>query len=83
MTVSEIIKVIMANSHPHKTMDVLADKMGYKSSSGVAERLKGDNMTVKKLYEFAEALDYEIILRPKTTKDMEPDCYKIEYQLKK
>nr|DAE78515.1 MAG TPA: hypothetical protein [Caudoviricetes sp.] len=52
--------------------------MGYKSASGVGERLKGNNMSVKKLCEFAEALDYEVILRPKTTKELDEYSYKIK-----
>lgn len=47
MTVTEIIKDIMIKSRPPKTMEVLANDMGYKSASGVGERLKGNNMSVK------------------------------------
>ena len=78
MTVTEIIKDIMIKSRPPKTMEVLANDMGYKSASGVGERLKGNNMSVKKLCEFAEALDYEVILRPKTTKELDEYSYKIK-----
>ena len=35
-------------------------------------------MSVKKLCEFAEALDYEVILRPKTTKELDEYSYKIK-----
>ena len=39
-----------------------------KSQSVIAERLKSDNLGIDKLLEMMDAMDYEIVLQPKSTR---------------
>lgn len=64
MKTNEIIKAIMKQRG--LTLATMANKMGYKTASGVAERLKG-NMRVDVLTAFAEALDCDIIIKSRLT----------------
>ena len=73
----EIIQDIMENSTPKVTLDVLRDKMGYKTVSGVSERLRGKSMKVDTYAKFLEALGYEIVIQPKTARDAREGCYKV------
>ena len=73
----EIIQDIMENSTPKVTLDVLRDKMGYKTVSGVSERLRGKSMKVDTYAKFLEALGYEIVIQPKTAREAREGCYKV------
>ena len=62
-TVLEIMKV------RGFTYDLLSKKLGYKTASGVSERLRGtQDMRVDTLVKFLEQMDCELIIRS-TTKD--------------
>lgn len=51
------------------TYELLAKKLGYKTTSGVSERLRGaQDMRVDTLIKFLEQMDCELIIRS-TTKD--------------
>lgn len=72
----EIIKDIMKNSTPKVTLDVLRDRMGYKTVSGVSERLRG-KIKVETYAKFLDALGYEIIVQPKTAREPREGSYKV------
>ena len=73
----KIIQDIMENSNPKVTMDVLRDRLGYRSASGVSERLRGKSIKVDTYVKFLDALGYEIVVQPKTTRDAKEGCYKV------
>ena len=73
----EIIRNIMENSTPKVTLDVLRDRLGYKTISGVSERLRGKSLVVSKYVEFLDALGYELIVQPKTARDAREGSYKV------
>ena len=75
---TDIIREIMNNSTPKVTFDVLRDKMGYKTVSGVSERLKGKSLKVDTFAKFLDALGYELIVQPKTARDAKDGSYKVE-----
>ena len=72
-----IIKDIMENSTPKVTLDVLRDRMGYKSISGVSERLRGKSMKVDTFVAFMDALGYEVVVQPKTAREAREGSYKV------
>ena len=73
----KIITTIMENSTPKVTLDVLRDRMDYKTISGVSERLRGTSMKVDTYVKFLDALGYELIVQPKTARDAREGCYKV------
>ena len=73
----KIIQDIMENSNPKVTMDVLRDRLGYRSASGVSERLRGKSIKVDTYVKFLDALGYEIVVQPKTARDAKEGCYKV------
>lgn len=73
----KIIQDIMENSTPRVTLDVLRDKLGYKTVSGVSERLRGKSMKVDTYVNFLDALGYEVVVQPKTARDAREGCYKV------
>lgn len=73
----KIIQDIMENSTPKVTLDVLRDRLGYKTASGVSERLRGKSIKVDTYAKFLDALGYEIIIQPKTARDAREGCYKV------
>lgn len=73
----KIISDIMENSTPKVTLDVLRDRMGYKTVSGVSERLRGKSMKVDTFVKFMDALGYEVLVQPKTARDAREGCYKV------
>lgn len=77
MRETDIIRDIMDKSTPKVTLDVLRDKLGYKSISGVSERLRGQSMKVDTFTQFLDALGYEIIVQPKTARDAREGSYKV------
>ena len=72
-----IIKDIMENSTPKVTLDVLRDRLGYKTVSGVSERLRGKSIKVDTYVQFLDALGYEVIVQPKTARDPKDGSYKV------
>lgn len=73
----KIIQDIMENSTPKVTLDVLRDRLGYKTISGVSERLRGKSMKMDTFAKFMDALGYEVIVQPKTTRDPKEGSYKV------
>ena len=73
----KIIRDIMENSTPKVTLDVLRDRLGYNSVSGVSERLRGKSIKVDTYVAFLDALGYELIVQPKTARDAREGCYKV------
>jgi len=74
---TKIVKDIMEKSVPKVTFEILRDKTGYKTISGVSERLKGQSMKVDTFVKFLDALGYELIVQPKTTRPAKDGCYKV------
>ena len=72
-----IIKEIMKKSTPKVTQEVLAQRMGFAHTSGVSERLRGSSMRVDSYVKFLDALGYELIVQPKTTRDAKEGSYKV------
>ncbi len=62
---------------PDVTLDQLRDRMGYKSISGVSERLRGKSMKVDTFVKFMDALGYEVIVQPKTSSEASKGCFKV------
>ena len=78
MNAIEIIKVIMKESTPKITLDVLRERLGYKTVSGVRDRLtRGKSMKLDNYVQFLDALGYEIIVQPKTARDPKEGSYKV------
>lgn len=73
----KIIQDIMDNSTPKVTLDVLRDKLGYRTVSGVSERLRGKSIKVDTYVKFLDALGYELIVQPKTAREAREGCYKV------
>jgi len=74
----EIIKDIMKQSTPKITLDVLRDRLGYKTVSGVSDRLsRGKSMKVDTYIQFLDALGYEVVVQPKTARGVREGCYKV------
>ena len=74
----EIIKEIMKQSTPKVTLDVLRERLNYKTVSGVSDRLsRGKSMKVDTYVQFIDALGYEIVIQPKTARDAREGCYKV------
>ena len=74
----DIIKDIMKQSTPKITLEVLRDRLGYKTVSGVSDRLsRGKSIKVDTYIQFLDALGYELIVQPKTTRDPREGCYKV------
>ena len=73
----KIIQDIMENSNPKVTMDVLRDRLGYRSASGVSERLRGKSIKVDTYVKFLDALGYELVVQPKTARGAKEGCYKV------
>ena len=74
----EIIRKIMDNSTPKITQEVLRERLNYKTVSGVNDRLKrGKSMKVDTYIQFLNALGYELIVQPKTTRDPREGSYKV------
>lgn len=65
MKIAEAIKTIMKAKKV--TQMKLAEETGYKGQSSVATRLRGD-MQMSTAYKMLEALDYEIVIQPKSTR---------------
>ena len=78
MNAIEIIKVIMKESTPKITLDVLRARLGYKTVSGVRDRLtRGKSMKLDNYVQFLDALGYEIIVQPKTAREPREGSYKV------
>ena len=73
----KIIQEIMENSTPKVTLDVLRDRLDYKSISGVSERLRGKSMKVDTFVKFLDALGYEVVVQPKTAREARDGSYKV------
>lgn len=73
----KIIGEIMEKRTPKVTLDVLRDRMGYKSISGVSERLRGKSMKVDTFVKFMDALGYEVVVQPKTAREAREGSYKV------
>ena len=58
----EVVKKLIAKKK--WSYQFLAKKIGKKSGGAIGNRLSGRSMTVEALIEMAEALDYEVVLRP-------------------
>ena len=74
----EIIKNIMKESTPKVTLDVLRERLGYKTISGVSDRLsRGKSMKVDNYVQFLDALGYELIVQHKTARNPKDGSYKV------
>lgn len=47
------------------TYAIISEKAGYKSHSGVSERIRQGNMKIDTLIRLAKTMDYEVVLRSK------------------
>lgn len=66
MTITLAIKEIMKNRGI--TQNELKEKLGYKTQSAVAERLKQKSIGVDKACEMLDAIGYEMVIQPKNTR---------------
>lgn len=73
----EIINTIREASNPKVTIEVLRDRLGYKTVSGVSERLRGKSIKVDTFVKFLDALGYELVVQPKTTRPAKEGSYKV------
>lgn len=77
MKETNIIRDIMEKSTPKITLEVLRERTNYKTVSGVSERLKGASMKVDTFVKFLDALGYELVVQPKTTRPAKDGSYKV------
>ena len=77
MKETNIIRDIMEKSTPKVTLEVLRERTNYKTVSGVSERLKGQSMKVDTFLKFIDALGYELVVQPKTTRPAKDGSYKV------
>ena len=77
MKETDIIRDVMGKSTPKVTMDVLRERMGYKTISAISERLNGKSMRVDTFIKFLDALGYEVIVQPKTAREAKDGSYKV------
>ena len=78
MNAVEIIRDIMSKSTPKVTLDVLRERLGYKTVSGVRDRLsRGKSIRMDTYTQFLDALGYELIVQPKTARDAREGSYKV------
>jgi hypothetical protein len=77
MDIVKTIREIMDKSSPKITLQTLADNLGYKTTSGVSERLRGKSMKVDTAVSILNALGYEVIIQPKTSRPAKDGCYKL------
>ena len=63
MKLREAITTLIKDNN--KTKAWVAEKMGYKSPSGVTNILATGNITLENLYKMCELFDYEISIQPK------------------
>ena len=74
----DIIKEVMKQSTPKITLDVLRERLGYKTVSGVSDRLsRGKSIKVDTYVQFLDALGYELVVQPKTARDPKEGSYKV------
>lgn len=64
MTEKDIIREAMKSIG--WTQDTLAEQMGYKTQSAVANRLSGASMRVDTFVKFLEVMGYEVVVRSKS-----------------
>ena len=62
MKVADVLKLVIKESGT--TQARLAKVLGYKSQSGIAERIKG-NITVDNLLAITDAIGYEVVIQKK------------------
>lgn len=75
MTDKEILSTIMKEDG--FTLATLSEKLGYKTTSGVSERLRVKNaMRVDVFFKFLEAMDCEVVVRSKKKGHKE---YKVDF----
>lgn len=73
----KILRDIMAQSTPKVTQEVLAERLGFATKSGVSERLRGNSMRVDNYVRFLDALGYELVVQPKTAREAKEGSYKV------
>jgi len=66
MIITTAIKDIMKKRGV--TQNELKEKLGYRTQSAIAERLKQKSIGVDKAFEMLDAMGYEIIIQPKSTR---------------
>ena len=63
MKISEAIKFALKNQKT--TQQQLADRIGAKSQSVIAQRLRTDNLSINTVIEMLDAIGYEMIIQEK------------------
>lgn len=71
MKIGEAIKTAMKSKKITQT--TLADMVGAKSQSVIAERLKMDNISINVVLDMLDAVGYEMTIGPKPTDDNDDD----------
>lgn len=66
MIITTAIKDIMKKRGV--TQNELKEKLGYRTQSAISERLKQKSIGVDKAFEMLDAMGYEIIIQPKSTR---------------
>lgn len=67
MRIGKAIKSVMKSDKV--TQSKLAEMVGAKSQSVIAERLKMDNISINAVLDMLEALDYEMVIQSKESPD--------------
>lgn len=57
----------------HKTQMELAEDIGVKRQSGIANALVRGNMTVETLVRYCDACGYEVVIQPSNTRGKRPE----------
>lgn len=73
MRIGKAIKSVMKSDKV--TQSKLAEMVGAKSQSVIAERLKMDNISINAVLDMLEALDYEMVIQSKEFPDEKQRIY--------
>lgn len=78
MKIGEAIKLAMKNKKITQTE--LAEMVGVKSQSVIAERLKMDNISINTVLDMLEAIGYDLIIQEKSDYDNSNSQFIISWQ---
>lgn len=69
----EILRDIMNNSHV--TYEVLKNKLGYRNTSGVSERVRADDIKLSTMVQFLSTMNYRVVIEPDSGRPPRDGCY--------
>lgn len=74
MNAVKALRAILKNN-PFATVKELNKALGYDSKNAVSQRLGRDNISLDNLLKFANALNYDVVLIPKNSREYSMNDY--------